>query len=107
MSKKKEVTAVVVRTYCTRGDMVGTSRPDGGHITAVSEDDDKYIEQGAELVTAMLVGHPIPDSKVTILAARWANIVAAVDLRCLGETGARTEAAMSAIDPTAFDSLDG
>lgn len=86
--------------YCTPGDLVGTARPDGGHITAVSVDDAAYIAQAAANVHDALQLHPDADAKATIQAAKWANIVGAVDLRALGEFGPRYYDALAVLTPS-------
>mgnify|MGYP003149101484 CR=1 FL=1 len=115
MSKKKaivqeEIAAEPVApvTYCSIGDLVGTPRPDGGVITRVNSDDEEYIIQAAEAVTVALVDCPDPTTKVAACAARWANVVGAVDLRCLGEAGPATASALSVLRPSSeVDDADG
>ena len=92
--------------YCTPGDLVGTPRPDGGHITSTDAKDLQYIEKAAGPITEALKHYSDPDSKTAATAARWANIVGAVDLRCLGEAGAATHLSLS-VFLSEFDDLDG
>ena len=95
-------------TYCTPGDLIGTPRPDGGYITRADDDDLLYIQQAAVAVECALEMHPDPTGKVALVAARWANIIGAVDLRCLGEPGPATELALSVFLPVKLvQDLDG
>lgn len=71
--------------FCSPGDLIGTTRPDGGAITRAGADDLQHIENAAINVREALADHPAPDAKATLQAARWANIVGAVDLRVDGE----------------------
>lgn len=85
------------QVFCAPGDLVGTARPDGGHITRVDSGDVERIEKAAEAVREALATCEDFDSKRAYMAAKWANIVGAVDLRALGEYGPRYYDAVKAI----------
>lgn len=85
------------RVFCSPGDLVGTARPDGGHITRVDAGDPERIATAAEGVREALATCEDFDSKRALMAAKWANIVGAVDLRALGEFGPRYYEAIKAI----------
>jgi hypothetical protein len=90
--------------YCSRADMIGTLEPlTDRTITSVTEADDAYVIEAAKSVKVALAKHPDPTGKVALCAARWANIVGAVDLRSLGKFGAATGLALSALQPFADD----
>ena len=85
--------------YCTLGDLVGTPNPRGGVVTRVVEANNVQIIAAAAAVPKALSEHPDATSKVALVAARWANVVGAVDLICLGEPGWATGLALSALQP--------
>ena len=90
--------------YCTRGDLIGTpAPPDGKPITRTTEADDAFIVEAAKAVTAAMKKHPDPTGKWAIMAAKWANIVGAVDLMALGEPAGATVLALSVLQPPKDD----
>lgn len=93
------VDELVEPVFCTPGDLVGTPRPDGGHITQTDPGDEDRIALAAQNVRDALQLHPNADAKATLQAAKWANIVGAVDLRALGEFGPRYYDALAVLTP--------